>query len=84
MQTNITGLRNEFEEAPEGALLNTKVVAAFIGKSVSWFNLKAVCGGGVPYTKLGNHRLYKKTDVLTWVNDNGQKVKSTSEYREVA
>lgn len=73
-------LQKEFIEAPNQALLDTKTVAAFIKRSVSWLNCKAVSGGGIPYTKIGNRRLYLKQDVLDWITENGQKVNSTSEY----
>ena len=80
---NLITLQKQFIEADNEALLETKVVAAYTGLSVSWFNNKAVYGGGIPYTKLLNKRLYKKADVLTWLEKNSQKVNSTSEYREV-
>ena len=80
---SLAELQKQFIEADNQALLETKVVAAYTGLSVSWFNNKAVYGGGIPYTKLINKRLYKKADVLAWLEKNSQKVNSTSEYREV-
>jgi len=73
-------LRKDFAEAPEDALFETRAVAAFISMSESWFGNKAVSGGGIPYIKLSNKRLYKKKDVLDWLELNGQKVRSTTEY----
>lgn len=75
-------LQKQFIEADNEALLETKVVAAYTGLSISWFNNKAVYGGGIPYTKLINKRLYKKADVLAWLEAHSQKVNSTSEYKE--
>lgn len=77
---NIINLQKEFINAPVEALLNSKTVAAFINRSVSWLNCKAVSSGGIPYTKIGNRRLYLKQDVLDWLEANSQKVISTSEY----
>ncbi len=77
---NLINLQKEFIEAPLEALLNSKIVAAYINRSVSWLNCKAVSGGGIPYTKIGNRRLYLKQDVLNWLEQNSQKVNSTSEY----
>ena len=71
---------NLFLSAPADALLPTKIVAAFLNKSISWFNSKAVSGGGIPFIKLGNKRLYQKQDVLNWLDNNTKKVNSTSEY----
>ena len=53
-------LQKQFIEADNEALLSTAVVAAYTGLSISWFNNKAVYGGGIPYTKVINKRLYKK------------------------
>ena len=79
-QMNTNNLRNEFIAADNQALLTTNVVAAYTGLSLSWFNNRAVYGGGIPYTKIGHKRLYLKQDVLDWLADNTKKVKSTSEY----
>ncbi len=75
--------QQEFINAPTEALLNSKTVAAFINRSVSWLNCKAVSGEGIPYTKIGNHRLYLKQDVLDWLATNSQKVNSTSDYERI-
>ena len=71
---------NLFLSAPADALLPTKIVATYLNKSISWFNNKAISGGGIPFIKLGNKRLYKKQDVLDWLDINTKKVSSTSEY----
>jgi len=79
---NLGILQKQFIEADPLALLETKVIAAYTGLSISWFNNKAVYGGGIPYIKLLNRRLYKKAEVLAWLEKNGQKVTSTSEYKK--
>lgn len=79
---NLVALQKQFIEADPLALLETKIIAAYTGLSISWFNNKAVYGGGIPYIKLLNKRLYKKVDVLTWLEENCQKVRSTSEYKK--
>ena len=76
-----TILQKQFIEVDSEALLETKVVAAYTSLSVSWFNNKAVYGGGIPYRKVGNKRLYQKQDVLDWLEGNAKKVTSTSEYK---
>lgn len=81
MKNNIE-LQKQFIEADNEAMLQTQIVAAFIGLSVSWLNNKAVSGGGIQYTKFGNRRLYKKQDVLNWFEKHSQKVNSTSEYQK--
>ena len=74
---------NLFLSAPADALLPTKIVATYLNKSISWFNNKAISGGGIPFIKLGNKRLYKKQDVLDWLELNTEKVTSTSQYRSI-
>ena len=78
---NVIELQKQFIAADNEAMLSTKIVAAYTGLSISWFNNKAYQGGGIGYTKLLNKRLYKKADVLAWLAENSQKVKSTSEYK---
>lgn len=73
-------LIDEFLDASPQALLDTKVVSAYTGLSISWFHCKAVWGGGIPYSKIGNKRRYLKQDVLDWLAEHSKKVCSTSEY----
>lgn len=80
---DINELRQDFADAPDEALFETRAVAAFMSMSISYLDNKAVRGGGIPYTKLSNKRLYKKKDVLDWLEVNGQKVCSTTEYKTV-
>ena len=80
MAENVIELQKQFIAADNEALLSTKIVAAYTGLSISWFNNKAYQGGGIGYTKLLDKRLYKKADVLKWLEENGKKVNSTSEY----
>ena len=76
----INNLINDFVNANDNALLSTKIVSAYMGLSLSWYNVKAVTGGGIPYRKIGNKRLYQKKDVLDWIANNSKKVTSTSQY----
>lgn len=77
---NVNDLRNEFINAHAEALLPTAVISAYTGYSIAWFNNRAVAGGGMPYTKIGKNRQYKKQDVLDWLTEHTKKTKSTSEY----
>ncbi len=80
MQKDKSQLQKEFINAPAEAFLKSDVVSAYINRSVAWLNGKAVSGGGIPFHKMGRNRLYKKVDVMNWVEQNCQRVKSTSEY----
>lgn len=77
---NNNHLINDFIDASPQALLDTNVVSAYTGLSISWFHCKAVLGGGIPYSKIGHKRRYLKQDVLDWLAEHTKKVHSTSEY----
>ncbi len=77
---SLINFQKKFIEADNQALLNTKIVSAYTGLSISWFHSKAVSGDGIAYRKIGHKRLYLKQDVLDWLEANAKKVKSTSEY----
>ena len=73
-------LRSEFWLAGDQELLNRATIAAGIGRSIGWLELKAVTGDGIPYLKCGRRCLYRKADALAWLAQNSKRVKSTSEY----
>lgn len=73
-------LRREFAEAALEEFLTRRVVAPGIGYSQSYLELRATKGGGPPFYKRGRRVLYKKSDVLAWLEANSQRVTSTSQY----
>jgi hypothetical protein len=69
---------NEFESAPDSALFNQKTIAAILSCSTQLLERNRWAGAGVPYLKIGRKVLYRKTDVLHFIQQ--QKVyRSTSE-----
>lgn len=68
-----------FWSAPNEALLPRPVTAAGIGFSVSWLESKATHGGGPRMTKIGRRVMYRKSDVLAWLDANSMTVSHTSE-----
>ena len=80
-KVRIADLRREFAEAHPDELLSRAVTAADMGYSQSWLELAATRGGGPTYFKRGRRVLYKKADTLAWIQENSQRVRSTSEYR---
>ncbi|HEX4044175.1 MAG TPA: helix-turn-helix domain-containing protein [Gammaproteobacteria bacterium] len=81
MITNKTQLIIEFYEAPPSALFNEKTIALIRCVSVSTLQNDRWRGGGIPYRKCGARVLYKKEDVMRWIESH-ELVKSTSEYDE--
>lgn len=68
-----------FWTVPNEALLDRKTVAAGIGRSRKWLELKACSGGFVGFIKSGNKCLYRKGEVLAWLETNGRRVRNTGE-----
>lgn len=60
-------LLNEFESAPKSALFNQQTIAAVLSCSTQLLERNRWTGGGVPYLKLGRKVLYRKSDVLDFL-----------------
>jgi hypothetical protein len=72
-------LLNEFELAPLSALFNQKTIAAVLSCSTQLLERNRWAGDGVPYLKIGRKVLYRKSDVLDYLQQ--QKVYSfTASY----
>jgi hypothetical protein len=71
-------LLNEFDSAPESALFNQKTIAAVLSCSTQLLERNRWAGTSVPYLKIGRKVLYRKSDVLGFLQQ--QKVyRSTSD-----
>jgi hypothetical protein len=57
----------QFDEAPDGALFDQKIVAAKLDVSTALLEKLRWTGGGVPFVKLGRAVKYRKTDVLEFI-----------------
>lgn len=79
-KSSVEKLRDDFWTAPDASLFNRVAIAAALDLSVAWMDLKATAGGGIPFLKIGRRCLYRKSDVLAWLEQNGRLVHSTSEY----
>lgn len=60
-------LLNEFESAPYSALFNQQTIAAVLSCSTQLLERNRWSGGGVPYLKIGRKVLYRKSDVLNFL-----------------
>jgi len=78
-------LSNEFSRAHLDVLVTREVAAAGAGYATASFEVFAWNGEGPPYTKRpGGRCLYKKSDVIAWMEGRSQQVKSTSQYLPTA
>ena len=57
-------LLNEFDSAPESALFNQQTIAAVLSCSTQLLERNRWAGTSVPYLKIGRKVLYRKSDVL--------------------
>lgn len=74
-------LLNEFEFAPTSALFNQHTLAAVLDCSTQLLERNRWEGKGVPYLKIGHKVLYRKSDVLSFLQQ--QKIyRSTSDVGE--
>lgn len=74
-------LLNEFESAPTSALFNQHTLAAVLDCSTQLLERNRWEGKGVPYLKIGRKVLYRKSDVLSFLQQ--QKIyRSTGDVGE--
>ncbi|QBR84723.1 DNA-binding protein [Legionella israelensis] len=59
-------LLNEFESAPQSALFNQQTIAAVLSCSTQLLERNRWAGSG-PYLKIGRKVLYRKSDVLDFL-----------------
>ena len=75
-------LLNEFESAPNSALFNQQTLAAVLDCSTQLLERNRWEGKGVPYLKIGRKVLYRKNDVLSFLQQ--QKIyRSTCDEGEI-
>lgn len=60
-------LLNEFESAPNSALFNQQTLAAVLDCSTQLLERNRWEGKGVPYLKIGRKVLYRKNDILSFL-----------------
>lgn len=60
-------LLNEFESAPNSTLFNQNTIAAVLNCSVQLLERNRWAGTGVPYIKMGRKVLYRKSEVLDFL-----------------
>lgn len=77
-------LRAEWYSLPPDALTDRATVAAALYVVPQSMEAMAIKGGGPPYTRIGRRALYRKGDVLEWMQRKGRKVENTAQLAEVA
>ena len=75
--------RAEFDSRPDDALVDRATVAAVRYVSENLIEKEAMKGGGVPYLRIGRRALYRKRDVLDWMERTGRKVENTAQLSQV-
>lgn len=70
-------LLNEFDSAPNSALFNQQTLAALLDCSTHLLERNRWAGAGVPFLKIGRKVLYRKSDILEFL-ENQTVYRSTS------
>jgi hypothetical protein len=60
-------LLNEFDSAPESSLFNQQTIAAVLSCSTQLLERNRWAGTSVPYLKIGRKVLYRKSNVLSFL-----------------
>ena len=71
--------RAEFWSAEANVELPREVVAAGLSFSTGRLEQLAIRGGGPSYRKFGRRCLYRKRDVMEWLDEKSQRVENTSQ-----
>ena len=71
--------RAEFYSLPPEAYIDRGTVAAARHVSEATVEKEAIKGGGVPYMRIGRRALYRKADVLAWMERTGRPVENTAQ-----
>lgn len=80
---NRLALISEFEFAPDSMLFNQNTLAAILDCSTQLLERNRWVGEGVPYLKIGRKVLYRKSDVLSFLQQ--QKIyRSTCDQGQLA
>ncbi|MBK6864092.1 MAG: DNA-binding protein [Ideonella sp.] len=83
-QADPAALRAEFYRLPDEALIDRQTWAAVRYVEPQTVEKEAIKGGGCPYIRIGRRALYRKADVLDWMERTGRRVENTAQLAEVA
>lgn len=76
---NPSVLRLEFYKLPHDALVDRDTVAAVRYVNRQTLEAEAMAGGGCAYIRVGRRALYKKADLLSWIERTGRRVENTAQ-----
>jgi hypothetical protein len=76
--------RAEFYSLPPEAVVDRQTMCAvrYIGEGTA--EAEAIKGGGPRYMRIGRRALYRKADVLAWMESNARTVENTAQLSEAA
>ncbi len=74
-------LVNIFWSAPLEALFGQETIAPVTNRSIKTLERDRWRGAGIPYRKCSGRVLYRKADVISWIESH-ELVHSTSEYKQ--
>jgi len=66
-------MKKSFWESPMDALFDRTTLVVVTGYCMAWFERQAWAKKGIPYLKGKRRCLYRKSDVLEWIEKNFEK-----------
>lgn len=75
-------LRAEFWRLPDDAMVDRATGGASVYLSEASMDALAIKGGGPKYTRIGRRALYRKRDLLEWMERTGRRVENTAQLHE--
>lgn len=69
----VSEMKKSFWSSPMDALFNRKTISVVTGYCMSWLANQAWQKKGIPYFKSQRRCLYRKSDVLEWLEKNFEK-----------
>ena len=75
----IADMRQEFWSLPNEALVDRDTAGAVLYLGRESMEAYAIKGGGPRYMKIGRRALYRKSDVLAWIDERAQMVENTAQ-----
>lgn len=75
--------RREFWQASPESLHDRQTYAAVLHVQDATAEAQAIKGGGCPYIRIGRRALYRKADMLEWMQRTGRRVENTAQLQEL-
>lgn len=77
---DLAALRREFDAAPPDGFVDRDTAGAAAHVKRATMEAYAIRGGVLPYVRIGRRALYRKRDVIAWI-ESGRHVQNTAQLQ---